>query len=208
MQHVRVVLSVAFVVFAFQAWAGEGRPTFYMVFKECKALGVAAQPGAPSITEAQAYSLECWRSGKKVSCLFVSEEEQRQMQYTVDADIPPLLSLVQGPSAGDFISINTSSHAASSMTRILLEDGGLVAKVCSGVYATADEVMAMRAAEARPQSSPEPLRAVPEAPSTVEPASTSAPARSCCKVCSKGCPCGDSCISCSKTCRRGPGCAC
>ncbi|MCE9672613.1 hypothetical protein LY474_32880 [Myxococcus stipitatus] len=208
MHHVRVALSVTFVVLAFQAWAGEGRPTFYMVFKECKALGVAAQLGAPSTTEAQGYSLECWRSGKKVSCLFVSEGEQKQIQYTVDADIPPLLILVQGQSAGDFISINTSRHSASSMTRILLDDGGLVAKVCSGVYATADEVTEMRAAEAKPQSSPEPLRAVPAAPSTVEPASTSAPARSCCKVCTNGCPCGDACISCNKTCRKGPGCAC
>ncbi len=208
MRHARVALAVTSVVLALQVWAGEGRPDFYMVFKECKALGVAARLGEPSTTEAQEYSLGCWRSGRKVSCLFMGDGEQKQIHYTVDADIPPLLILVQGQNAGDFISINTSRHSASSMTRMLMDDGGLVAKVCSGVYATADEVTAMRAAEAKPQPSPAPLRTAPAATPTFEPESASEPARSCCKVCTTGCPCGDSCISCSKTCRKGPGCAC
>jgi hypothetical protein len=181
------------------------------MFKQCKALGVAARLGEPDLTEAREYSLTCWRSDQQVSCLSMADGEEKPIQYTVDADTPPLLILVQGQNAGDFLSINTSRHSASSLTRMVLKEGGLVAKVCSGVYATADEVTAMRGAEPQPRPPSEPAeepRATPAATPAFAPEPTSAPARTCCKVCTKGCPCGDSCISCSKTCRKGPGCAC
>lgn len=211
MRPVCVSVALVAMVTALPSWADEKRPDFLMAFKQCKALGVAAQPGEPRLAEAREYTLVCWRSSQEVSCLFRGDGEEKPIHYTVDADIPPLLTLVQGQNAGDFISINTERHSASSMTRMLLAEGGLVAKVCSGVFATADELEAIRASEPRPQPSSTPAdaqRVTPAIAPKAVPAPASEPARSCCKVCTQGCPCGDSCIACSKTCRKGQGCAC
>lgn len=209
MRHVRVVLALAAVVFTLEAWADDARPDFYLLFSECKSLGVAGRPSEPRLVEAQAYALGCWKREQQASCIFRGDGEEKEVVYTVDLDIPPLMILVQGQNAADFVSVDTSRRSTSSITRTFLPDGGIVAKVCSGVYATPAQVEAMRAAEAAAKESPAPQRAAPPAAAPVyTPEPAAEPSRSCCKVCTKGCPCGDSCISCSKTCRKGPGCAC
>lgn len=211
MRPLCVSLALVVMVVALPSWADERRPDFVMVFKHCKTLGVAAQPGEPRLAEAREYSLACRRSGQQVSCRYKGDGEEKPILYTVDVDTPPLLVLVQEQHAGDFISINTTRHSASSMSRRVHVEGGLVAKVCSGVFATAEELAAMRADRPEPQpasATADEQRAAPAVSPTFTPEPASAPARSCCKVCTKGCPCGDSCISCSKTCRKGPGCAC
>ncbi|WP_434299860.1 hypothetical protein [Corallococcus exiguus] len=93
-------------------------------------------------------TLACWRQSRNVPCLFEGGDTQKEIVFSVDAEVPPLLTLIQGVNAGDFLVIDTAQHTASLFTRTLLGGSGLVAKVCSGFFATADEVDALRAEEA------------------------------------------------------------
>lgn len=116
------------------------RPDFYVVFRDCQSIGVGPGGGEVKTVDAPESSLACWRRSEKVPCIMTSGEEQKEITFTVDADIPPLLTLVQGKHAGDFIAVDTVQHTATLLTRVLLGGSGVVAKICSGVFATAFEV--------------------------------------------------------------------
>ncbi|WP_163998717.1 hypothetical protein [Pyxidicoccus caerfyrddinensis] len=116
------------------------RPDFYIVFRDCQSIGVGPSGGSVKTMDAPESSLACWRRSEKVPCIMTSGEEQKEIIFTVDADIPPLLTLVQGEHAGDFVAVDTVQHTATLLTRVLLGGSGVVAKVCSGVFATAFEV--------------------------------------------------------------------
>ncbi|GMT98656.1 hypothetical protein KH5H1_27750 [Corallococcus caeni] len=127
------------------------RPDFYIVFRDCQAIGVGPRGGQVKPLDSPESTLACWRQSRKVPCLFEGGETQKEIVFSVDAEVPPLLTLVQGVNAGDFLVIDTAQHTASLLTRTLLGGSGLVAKVCSGFFATADEVDALRAEETSSQ---------------------------------------------------------
>lgn len=129
-------------------------PDFYVFMTSCVAAG--AGPGSDvKVVDAPQHSFACSRVRKTVECLFASEGAQKRVVFEVDADIPPLLYLTQGKNAGDFMVLNSTAHSANSITRLVLDRGGLVAKTCSGTLLTATEYEALSAMDSTQQEGAE-----------------------------------------------------
>lgn len=156
MRHQSVLQIAVFLALtkaSFVHAADDERPDFYLSFQDCKALGVGPTGGEVRVTQSPKYALACWRRSRQVPCIFESGGTSKEITYAVDFDVPPLLILVQGANAGDYLSVNQSQHTATSITRILLENGIIVTKLCSGVYVTADELDALKKEEAKDRAS-------------------------------------------------------
>lgn len=145
MRQTPVVFVVVALLVALPGKADEPPPSFFLNFTQCKALGGAARPEGLQVREAQGHSLACGRNGFQVSCLVTREGVATRRLYTVSSESPSRLTLVYGLQAEEFLSIDIRQKSAFSLSRVLPEEGSLVAKVCSGTFSLAALVPAARA---------------------------------------------------------------
>jgi len=118
-------------------------PDFYIKFESCKVTvgylvlsdnSLKTIDGDPTI-------MACYRRGKKVQCSFMFESGQKGFKgnsenYEIILDSPPQLYFTtSGNLSAEFISVNTTEHAAVLINRIV-DKQFVGAKVCQGIYLT------------------------------------------------------------------------
>lgn len=118
---------------------------FVIQFDTCKTVVAPLRlMGDPvRVSSGVASTFICKRQADKVKCLLEFPEGEKSAKgsvqiYDIHIDSPPHLYF-GAKNGSDYVSVNTSEHAAVLVTR-LAGEGVTGSKVCHGLYATAFEI--------------------------------------------------------------------
>jgi hypothetical protein len=144
-----LVFVLATASAAGSATAEAQEPDFHILLDTCKLLvgySVMSNESLKVIAADPVYNA-CTRQSRRVSCVLTFPGDAHGVkgnaaEYTVVVDSPPHLHFTDERYA-DYFAVNLSTRAVVLTTRFLSEKSS-GAKVCHGIFATDDEVKALR----------------------------------------------------------------